>query len=76
MLRRAKVDLAIKGLPREKIDEQEKEMLEALKPEAEKQVKIYLVLAEVAKREKIALDDHMPRRVMEFLLKEANWNIA
>lgn len=73
MLRHAKVDLAMKGLPREKIDEQEKEMIKALEPEAEKQVRIYLVLAEIAKREKIALDDHMPRNTIEFLLKEAKW---
>ncbi len=76
MLRRAKVDLAMKGVPREKIDEQETDMVKALKPEAEKQVKIYLVLAEIAKQEKIPLDDHMPRMVMEFLLREADWNVV
>jgi FKBP-type peptidyl-prolyl cis-trans isomerase (trigger factor) len=42
-------------------------------PEAEKQVRVYLVLSEIAKKENIPLDDHMPRRVMEFLLKEAEW---
>lgn len=76
MLRRAKVDLAMKGMPREKIEEQEKEMVQALRPEAEKQVRIYLVLAEIAKREKIPLDDHMPRSVMEFLLREAEWKVV
>jgi len=76
MLRRAKVDLAMKGLPREKIDEQENEMIKALEPEAEKQVRVYLVLAEIAKQEKITIDDHMPAKVIEFLLKEADWKVA
>lgn len=73
MLRRAKVDLAIKGYSREQIDGQEKEMLKSLEPEAKNQVKVYLVLAEIAKKENIALDDSMPRKVMELLLKEADW---
>jgi len=73
MLGRAKVDFAMKGIPREKIDEQEKELLKNLEPEAKKQVKIYLVLANIAKKENIPLDDKMPSRVMEFLLREANW---
>jgi FKBP-type peptidyl-prolyl cis-trans isomerase (trigger factor) len=74
MLRHAKVDLAMKGVPREKIDEQENELLKSLEPEARKQVKIYLVLAEIAKKENIPMDDKMPSKVMELLLREANWN--
>jgi FKBP-type peptidyl-prolyl cis-trans isomerase (trigger factor) len=73
MVRQAKVDLALKGLPREKIDEQEKELFQKLEPEAKKQVKVYLVLAQIAKKENIPIDDHMPHQVMEFLLKEADW---
>jgi len=73
LIRQAKLDLALKGMPREKIDEQDKKFSEELEPEAKSQVKVYLVLAEIAKREKITMDDHMPRRTMEFLLKEANW---
>ncbi|MDD5166704.1 MAG: trigger factor [Candidatus Omnitrophica bacterium] len=73
LLRQAKVDLALKGIPREKIAEQEQALVKELEPEAKKQVQVYLVLAEVAKREKIVLDDSMPRRVMELLLKEADW---
>jgi trigger factor len=76
MLRQAKVDLALKGVARDKIEEQEKKMREEFEPEAAKQVKIYLVLSAIAKKEKIALDDHMPRRVMEFLFREAKWNIV
>lgn len=76
MLRQAKVDLAIKGVPREKIDEQEKELTKNLEPEAKRQIQVYLILAEIAKKENIALDEHMPHHVMEFLLKSADWKEA
>jgi FKBP-type peptidyl-prolyl cis-trans isomerase (trigger factor) len=76
MLRKAKVDLAMKGMPRDKIDEQENTLLENILPEAKKQVKIYLVLSQIAKNENIAIDDHMPAKVMELLLKEADWQIS
>jgi len=76
MLRQAKLDLAMKGLAREKIEEEEKNLLAQIEPEAKKQVKVYLVLAEIAKKENIPVDDHMPARVMEFLLSEADWEEA
>ncbi len=73
LVRQVKLDLALKGSSREKIDEQEKTLTQQLEPEAKAQVKVYLVLSAIAKRENIPVDDHMPRKVMEFLLKEANW---
>lgn len=73
LIRQAKLDLALKGLSAKDIEEQEKRLYSQLEPQAKRQVKVYLVLAEIAKRENIPLDDHMPRRVIEFLLKEANW---
>lgn len=73
LVRQAKLDMALRGMPREKIEAQEKELSTNLEPQAKREVKIYLVLAEIAKKEFITLDDHMPRRVMEFLLKEADW---
>ena len=73
LIRQAKLDMALQGVAREKIEEQEKELPAKLEAEARKQVKVYLVLAEIAKKENIQIDDHMPRRVMEFLLKEADW---
>jgi len=76
MLRQTKIDLAMKGLPRDKIDQQEKLLLEGIQPEAAKQVKVYLILSQIAKNENIVIDDHMPRKVMEFLLREANWIVA
>ncbi|MBU1727593.1 MAG: hypothetical protein KJ880_08195 [Candidatus Omnitrophica bacterium] len=73
MVRQAKVDLALKGVPREKIDEQDTTLTKELQPDAEKQVRVYLALADIAKKESIVLDDHMPRKVMEMLLREAQW---
>ncbi len=73
MLRQTKIDLAMKGIPRDKIEEQEKVILDGIQPQAKKQVKIYLVLAQIAKKENIPIDDHMPAKVMEFLLSEADW---
>ena len=76
MLRQTKIDLAMKGVPRDKIDAQEKLLLEGIQPEATKQVKVYLILSAIAKKENIVIDDHMPRKVMEFLLREANWQLT
>ncbi|MFA6218061.1 MAG: trigger factor [Candidatus Omnitrophota bacterium] len=76
LLRQAKMDLAMKGFPKDKIAEQEKVMVEKLTPEARKQVEVYLLLAAVAKKENIALDEHMPQRVVELLFKEADWQVS
>ncbi len=76
MLRQTKIDLAMKGVSREVIEAQEKLLLEKIQPEAKKQVKIYLILSQIAKIENIAIDDQMPRKVMEFLLQEADWQLA
>lgn len=76
LVRQAKIDLALRGLPAEKIEAEVKGLSAELEPEAKRQVKIYLVLSAIAKKESISLDDHMPRRVMEFLLKEADWQLT
>ena len=73
LIRQAKVDLAMKGMPRDKIEAQNDTLTKEFTPQAEKQVRVYLVLAEVAKKENISLDDHMPRKVIEFLMREAVW---
>ena len=75
MVRQTKIDLAMKGVPRDKIDEQDKLLLDGITPDAKKQVRIYLILSQIAKKENIIIDDHMPRKVMEFLLREADWQI-
>ncbi|MFH0826403.1 MAG: trigger factor [Candidatus Omnitrophota bacterium] len=76
LVRQSKVNLAMKGVPREKIDEQEDALSKELKVTAEKQVRVYLALAAIAKKENMPLDDHMPRRVVEFLLREADWKVG
>jgi len=73
LLRQAKIDLALKGVPHEKIEEQEQELRKNLEAEARKSVEAYLVLSAIAQKENIPLDDHMPAQVMEFLMKEADW---
>jgi len=73
LLRRGKLDLALKGVERAKIDEKEGELTQELEVSARSQVKTYLVLAEIARKENIAIDDQMPAKVMELLLREANW---
>lgn len=73
LVKQAKLDLALKGVPREEIDKHEKSLLEEYEATAKKQVKIYLVLAQIAKNENIPFDNHMSTRAMELLLKEAQW---
>ncbi|MCU0666591.1 MAG: hypothetical protein MUF05_05820 [Candidatus Omnitrophica bacterium] len=74
MLKQAKVDLALRGMPKDQINSHEKEMIESLKPKAAEEVKNYLVLSAIAKEEKIDPKQHMPQKVMEFLFKNAQWS--
>ncbi len=76
LIKRAKIELAMKGVPKDKIEEQEKTLTAELEAEARQQVKVYLILSAIAKKENIAQDDHMTSRVMEFLFREADWQIA
>lgn len=75
LLRQAKMNLAMRGMPKEAIEEQEKKLITELEPQAQSQVKIYLTLSAIAEKETIALDDNMPRQVMEFIYKNADWQI-
>jgi len=74
MLRQAKVNLALKGVERQEIDKQEKQLRQQLEPEAKRQVRDYLVLAHIAKKENIEINDQMPQSVIEFLFREADWH--
>jgi len=73
LLSEAKVNLALQGKTKEEIATLEPELETKLKPEAENQVRIFLILEEIAKQEGIPQDNQMSQRVMEFLLAEANW---
>ncbi|MCM8800965.1 MAG: hypothetical protein NC912_02975 [Candidatus Omnitrophica bacterium] len=75
LIQQVKLDLTLKGLPKERIEEEEKKLPAQLEPQAREQVRVYLVLSEIAKRENIPLDDNMPQKVMEFLFKEADWQV-
>ncbi len=74
--RQVQLDMALKGVSKEKIEEQENTLNKELSEEAKKQVKIYLVLLEIAKKENIPQDGHMSQNVIEFLLREADWAVA
>lgn len=75
LLRQAKVELALRGMPKDAIAEQEKKISQEVETEARSQVKVYLVLRDIARKENIPLDDSMSQKVMEFLLREAQWQL-
>ena len=77
LARQAKLQLIRRGATKEQIASQEVKLREELLPEAQNQVKTYLVLEEIAKKENIPQDDeHLSQKVIEFLLGEANWITA
>jgi FKBP-type peptidyl-prolyl cis-trans isomerase (trigger factor) len=76
MLRNAKMEMAIRGIPKENIAGHEGEMVKELEPRAKEQVKVYLVLNAIAKKENIPSDEHMPAKVLEFVFKAASWEIV
>jgi len=76
LVRQTEMNLALKGVSKERIMEHEQKLFEELEPQAKEQVKLYLIFSEIAKKESIPLDDHMAHSVMEFLLKEAKWTEA
>jgi FKBP-type peptidyl-prolyl cis-trans isomerase (trigger factor) len=76
LVHQAKAQLASRGMSKEQIDSQEGGLRKELYPEAESQVKTYLVLDEIARRENIPEDEHMSQKVIEFLLREADWEVS
>ena len=71
--------LKSQGLNDEELKKKEEEMRVQLGPLVEREVKIYLVLEEIGKLENITAGDpneSLPSKVMEFLMKEANWKDA
>jgi len=66
--------LAQGKLPKDEIEKKEKEFEQRLQDQAHEQVKTFLLLDEIAKRENIARDDSMPTKTMEFLFKNAEWS--
>ena len=71
--------LKSQGLGDEDLKKKAEEMSQQLGPVVEREVKIYLILEEIAKLENITIADQnesLPGKVMEFLLKEASWQDA
>lgn len=62
-------------MSKEDKEKKEKELEPKIKEQSEEQVKVFLILDEIAIREKIDRDDNMPNKVMEFLFKNADWTV-
>jgi len=73
LVKSAKINLAVKGLDKEEIEKYDAELRKQLEPEAKKQLKEYFILSAIAKKESIPETEHKLRNVIEFLLKEAQW---
>ncbi len=71
--------LKSQGMKDEEIKAKEEEIHKSLSEIVERDVKIFLVLEEIAKRENIqasSAQDNLPSKVIEMLLKEAKWEEA
>ena len=67
--------LAAQGLSPEEITKKEEEIRPQLEESVEKDIRIYLVLEKIAELENIPVkeEENLAVKVMEFLLKEAEW---
>jgi FKBP-type peptidyl-prolyl cis-trans isomerase (trigger factor) len=71
--------LKSQGLNEEELKKKEEELRGQLEPAVEREVRIYLILEEIAKLENIIItdqNDSLPGKVIELLMKEANWQDA
>ncbi|MBI5415510.1 MAG: hypothetical protein HZA29_01715, partial [Candidatus Omnitrophica bacterium] len=70
--------LAAQKLSAEEIRKKEEEIRKELEEAVERDIRIYLVLEKIAELENITVDknDNLAAKVMEFLLKEAEWEEA
>ena len=73
LVKQAQIDLAMRGMSKEEIQKQDSKLRENYKSEAENQVRIFLVLEEVARRENITCDEKMTKETIEFLFRQADW---
>ncbi len=67
--------LKSQGMSPEEITKKTDEIRKQLEEVVERDIKVYLILEEIAIQEKVQVEDpqHLPHKVMEVLLKEANW---
>ncbi len=70
--------LASQGLSPEEIKKKEAEILPRLEESVEKDIRIYLILDKIAEQESVPVkeNENLAVKVMEFLLKEAEWEEA
>jgi FKBP-type peptidyl-prolyl cis-trans isomerase (trigger factor) len=71
--------LKSQGLNDEDLKKKAEELQTQLEPSVEREVRVYLILEEIAKLENITITDQnesLPGKVIEFLLKEAAWTDA
>lgn len=63
------------GLKKEDVDKKIEESKSGLREAVEKDVKVYLILDKIAEEEKLGVKEgeNLPAKVIEFLLKEAQW---
>lgn len=73
LVKDAKVQLALRQVPKEQIASHDEKLRKELLVEAESQVKAFLVLEAIAKKENIVDSEHLTQRTIEFLLSEADW---
>ncbi|MDD4909789.1 MAG: trigger factor [Candidatus Omnitrophica bacterium] len=71
----AKMQLAMRGFTKEQIEGKDEDLKKELKANAETQVKIYLIFKSIAQKENITVDNQVTQKVMEFLLKAADWDV-
>ena len=67
--------LKSQGLPEDDIQKKEEEFRKEIQTSVEKDVRIYLIFDKIAQVEGLTVkkEESLPAKVMEFLLKEANW---
>jgi len=68
--------LKSQGMKDEELKAKAEELQKQLEPVVEREVRVYLILEEIARLEKITVNDQnesLPGKVIEFLLKEASW---
>ena len=75
MVKDAKMRLSYQGVKKEDVEAKEEELRVQLKEEAKKAVQVYFILDKIAQLEKLDIkqSDQLSKRVIEFLLKEAQW---
>ncbi len=75
MVKQTKQNLAYQGMKQEDVEKKDEELRKRFKDDAAKSVKVFFILDKIAELENIKIEkEHdLTRTVIEFLLKEAQW---